>query len=131
MIFVLVVMSGVFLFSQQASEKEISYIPSDYGIPDEIAGYQVLAVNSGYSNPCQPDDEITVLLTYAAAPQDLNRVNMVLNEIDPNIRWQIEIASGGTREQVIANLKRITEMFSGVEMCTPFSEPPLPTSSSQ
>ena len=131
-ILVLVVAAGMFLvYRQDRQEKMPSFEPSDYGIPDEIAGYQVLAVQTADSNPCQPENQITVVLMYANANAGTGAVYATLNEIDPDIGWQLELVSGGTREQVVANMKRITEWLSLAEECARFSEQPLPTNTPQ
>lgn len=131
-ILVLVISVGVFLVSRQAQDKVISYLPSDYGIPDEIAGYQVLAVKPGGSNACEPPDRMTVILRNADATQNTDIIYEVLNEIDSDKDWHLTLISGSrTQSEVIADMRIVSERLSSIETCTPFQMQPLPTNTPQ
>ena len=126
-IIVLVVAVGVFLaYLQDRREKMLSYEPSDYGIPDEIAGYKVLGVQTADSNPCQPDNQITVVVSYANTTQRTDAVYGALNAIDPDTLWLLVLTRSTNREQLINQMKWVH--MRNKDGCAQFGVPaPLPT----
>ena len=79
-----------------------SFLPADHGLPDRIAGYTVLMVQTSETTACIPPGVVQLTLQATAPDVDSflasvnpNDVLDALNRIDPNTHWTTEFVGPG------------------------------------
>lgn len=131
-VFLTLIIAILFFAMAQIEENEdASFDPATYGLPEEIAGYRLLVVQTPENNPCGRSDTTTVIVSspYTDMGVFLTRNNITavygeLGTIYPGRQWQISVVDPSrTAEEIIQQIKRWnTAMQDG---CTQFSMPPI------
>ncbi len=113
-----------------------TFDPATYGIPDEIAGYQVLAVKTKENTVCFGGASNRVNVVLRAPQTDMasgilnnntDEVRRVLNQIDPNKDWQLSLLSPNfTANYVISSIKANNKFFAR-SGCIVFGDFVVPT----
>jgi len=119
-----IIITGVFAFAAMTPPTteimvtptpNTSLLPADYGLPDSIAGYTVLMVQTSETTACIPPGVVQLTLQATAPDVDSflasvnpNDVLDALNRIDPNTHWTTEFVGPGsaTIEEMSANIAR-------------------------
>jgi len=104
------------------NDADFTFYPSTYGLPDVIAGHEVLLIRTSNNTACLPEGDIHVTVSNSQPnrPPDSKlppfispnsgEVEKFLHEFDPDVQWSIGIVTpGGSQSEMIANVQRWNE----------------------
>jgi|SRR6266496_4044302 len=98
------------------------YDPEQYGMPDILGGYKVLAVFISQDVACMPSGSKKILLQatepnvqeYLAHPKPVRDILQILQQFpgEEETNWQIEfVGPGVTLEEIVSNIESWNSLF--------------------